>query len=72
MAEFVFLLPCLVVDILQSDSIVLTHEWVPRVADAVSGSEFVLNIAGPRESEAPGIYTDAWSFLTALFIPDVG
>jgi len=26
-----------------------------------------LNVAGPRESEAPGIYEAAWRFLAALF-----
>ena len=31
-----------------------------------SGSEFALAIGGPRESEAPGIYAEARSFITAV------
>jgi hypothetical protein len=71
MAELVFLRPCLVADILQSDSIARAREWIARVSDAVSGTEFLLNIAGPRESEAPGIYAEAGRFLTALLNLDV-
>ncbi len=30
----------------------------------------VLNVAGPREEEAPGIHAAAYAFLTALFTPE--
>jgi hypothetical protein len=70
MAELVFLRPYLIADILESNSIARAREWLARVVDAVSGAELVLNIAGPRESESRGIYTEAGRFLAALFAPD--
>ncbi len=70
MAELMFLRPCLVVDILQSDAMVRARKWLADCADALSALELVLNIAGPRESEAAGIYTEAGTFLTALFARD--
>ena len=39
------------------------HEWIQREAIAI------LNVAGPRESAAPGIYKDAAAFLRALLRP---
>jgi hypothetical protein len=66
-AELVFLRPCLIVDLLQSASVDLASEWLARTIGALDIPEFVLNIAGPRESEAPGIYAEAGGFLTDLF-----
>ncbi len=66
-AELVFLRPCLVVDILQSDSDNLAREWLARLTAALAVSELQLHIAGPRESEAPGIYAQAGAFLATLF-----
>jgi hypothetical protein len=65
-AELVFLRPCLIVDLLQSSSVDRASEWLARTTGALDIPEFVLNIAGPRESEAPGIYADAGGFLTGL------
>jgi hypothetical protein len=39
--------------------------WL-RFQERRVGAGLVLAIGGPRESEAPGIYADAKSFLTAL------
>jgi hypothetical protein len=72
MAELVFLRPCHVADVWKADSVPRARDWLARVAGALSASEFVLNIAGPRESEAPRIYTEAVKFLTALLTPEVG
>jgi Circularly permutated YpsA SLOG family len=66
-AELVFLRPCLIVDLLRSAAVDRASEWVARTFGALDISELVLNIAGPRESEAPGIYAEAGSFLTDLF-----
>jgi hypothetical protein len=66
-AELVFLRPCLVVDLLQSVSVNFASEWLARTIAALDVPELLLHIAGPRESEAPGIYAQARSFLAELF-----
>ncbi len=66
-ADLVFFRPCLVVDLLQSDSVNRAREWLTRITAALAVSELQLHIAGPRESEAPGIYVQAGAFLAALF-----
>jgi hypothetical protein len=66
-ADLVFLRPCLVVDLLQSDSLNRACDWLARITTALAVSERRLHIAGPRESEAPGIYDQAGAFLAALF-----
>lgn len=53
--------PCLVVDIRTADS-EHVHEWASRFS--------VLNVAGPRESNAPGIEKRAEAFLFELFCHD--
>lgn len=52
--------PCLVVDLTADVSPLAVHAWLRdrRVR--------VLNVAGPRESNAPGIYDEAAQFLRAL------
>ena len=50
--------PCLVVDIGQPDAADRIARWL-----AEAGPETVLNIAGPRESEAPGIHAAAAALL---------
>ncbi|MFZ1414779.1 MAG: putative molybdenum carrier protein [Defluviicoccus sp.] len=52
--------PCLVVDLTADVSPLAVHAWLRerRVR--------VLNVAGPRESNAPGIYGEAAQFLRAL------
>jgi hypothetical protein len=66
-AELVFLGPCLVIDLLEPDSVNRAREWLARITAALAVSELQLHIAGPRESEAPGIYAQAGAFIAALF-----
>ena len=66
LAELVFLRPCLVVDLTQPDCLAVARTWLSCVAMGVGGSELWLNIAGPRESQAPGIYAQASHFLAGL------
>jgi hypothetical protein len=70
LAELVFLRPCHIADVWQADSLPRAHDWLARVAAGLSVSELLLNIAGPRESEAPRIYTEAVKFLIALLADD--
>lgn len=60
--------PCLVVDLdAETGSALATaRQWL--VAHEVR----VLNVAGPRESTAPGIAADAFQFLAALFAAEPG
>jgi hypothetical protein len=69
-AELVFVRPCHIADVWKADSLPRARDWLARVADALSVSEFVVNVAGPRESEAPRIYTEAGKFLIALLAGD--
>ncbi len=70
MAELVFLRPCHIADVWKADSLPRARDWLARVTDALGVSEFLLNIAGPRESEALGITTEAVKFLAALLAND--
>jgi hypothetical protein len=65
-ADVVFLRPCLAVDLLQSDSVERACEWLARIVNAPADSESQLHIAGPRESEAPGIYARERAFIAEL------
>ncbi len=53
--------PHILVDLTQETDVLNVREW--RRKNQVG----VLNVAGPRESEAPGIYHRALSFLKGLF-----
>ncbi|MER3424692.1 MAG: molybdenum cofactor carrier [Nitrospiraceae bacterium] len=55
--------PCLVLDLAEQPSPSVVREWM--VAHKIR----VLNIAGPRESKFPGIYTQAKQFLRAALLP---
>lgn len=56
--------PFLVIDLAQETSPDAAAEW------ATNHRARVLNIAGPRESEAPGIYLVAYRFLEKLLVGD--
>ncbi|NJN47734.1 MAG: molybdenum cofactor carrier [Candidatus Competibacteraceae bacterium] len=59
--------PLWVVDLQQGLAVKPVVEWITR-RPAVQ----VLNVAGPRESQCPGIYSQAYTYLQALlqqFIP---
>ncbi len=64
-AELVFLRPCLVVDLRQPDGLDRAGEWLARTINSLAVAELDLNIAGPRESEAPGIYAEAGAYIAA-------
>ncbi len=53
--------PYILVDLLQKADFSFIREWCRK------NQVKILNIAGPRESEAPGIYHRAFSFLRELF-----
>jgi len=57
--------PLLVVDLSIPESLKQAALWL-RVQQARAGDTFKLVIGGPRESEAPGIYARALSFLGPL------
>ncbi len=65
-AELVFLRPCLVADPSAAAAIDGARGWLSRIAAGLGVDELVLNVAGPRESEAPGIYAAAAEFLIGL------
>jgi hypothetical protein len=58
--------PTLVIDLSQADAIAGAREWL-ETQRARFGAGLRLGIGGPRESEAPGIYEWARTFLSALF-----
>jgi hypothetical protein len=66
-AELLFLKPCLLIDVSARDAVNSTAEWLGRLQPTPGTTRLDLNIAGPRESEAPGIYRAASSFLEGLF-----
>jgi hypothetical protein len=70
-AELVLLRPCHIADVWKADSLPRARDWLARVVAAHGVSELLLNIAGPRESEAPRIYTEAGKFLMALLAHDL-
>ncbi len=53
--------PCLAVDLANDDLIALIVDWVS------SEKIHILNIAGPRESQRPGIYEKAYATLAQVF-----
>jgi hypothetical protein len=55
-AELVFLRPCLEVDPVRPDAAPSVLAWLSPVAESLAADGLILHIAGPRESEAPGIY----------------
>ncbi len=56
--------PCLVLRLDEKEGVEKARAWIAREGIRV------LNVAGPREEEAPGIYAAAYAFLTALFTPE--
>jgi hypothetical protein len=65
-AQFIFQKPLHVASVAASSSRLETCEWLARVMDSADRTPFVLNVAGPRESECPGIYRAAFDFLAAV------
>ncbi len=65
-AELVFAKPIYIANDGLANAIEPSFEWA-RQAIEQHATGFVLNVAGPRESEAPGVYEEARTFLNALF-----
>jgi hypothetical protein len=70
-AELIFLRPCHVVDLSAEGFLRLARDWLDRAIHLAGPGPFILNVAGPRESESPGIYRAALDFLTELVNDDV-
>ena len=65
-ATVVFVKPCHVVDLTQPDVSAPAREWLLEIIQQHADRTMTLNVAGPRESVAPGIYDQATRFLDAL------
>jgi hypothetical protein len=66
-ADLFFLKPCLVADVGNTAGPAAVRNWLTKlflVHPALDS--FVLNVAGPRESEAPGVYAASSWFLREL------
>jgi hypothetical protein len=57
--------PLLVADLREPDVLERAADWL-RAQQAAFGPDLVLAVGGPRESEAPGIYARALTFIDAL------
>jgi len=62
--------PLIVVDLRDANALQQVRSWLSNL-DREHGDTVKLGIDGPRESEAPGIYKRAQTFLHALFAPIV-
>ncbi|WAL62666.1 YpsA SLOG family protein [Thermocoleostomius sinensis] len=62
-ASLVFLRPCLVL-VLTAAAVDSCKQWQQDVRNRLKLKTLILNIAGPRESEQPGIYRQAQQFLS--------
>lgn len=65
-AELIFQKPCLVIDLSQDDAPSAAAQWLAELIRSSGRTELVLHIAGPRESESPGIYLEASGLLDAI------
>lgn len=65
-AELIFVKPCHVVNLHDADVVTPARAWLQRNIALVSDEKFILNVAGARESLAPGIYLQATAFLNQL------
>ena len=54
--------PCLVVDLAEGADVAVVRTW------AAAHRVETLNVAGPRESSAPGIHAQAAAFLRGLLL----
>jgi hypothetical protein len=55
-AELVFLRPFYVASVSSTDSVREAGRWLSLAMARTTEASFTLNVAGPRESESPGIY----------------
>jgi hypothetical protein len=62
-AELIFVKPLHVADLSRDDSCEAAAHWLHARLDAHARDEFFLNVAGPRESESPGLHDRAVRWL---------
>lgn len=67
-AKLVFLRPVLVIDPREQSAVSSAGRWLSRLAQAYDSPTFVINVAGPRESQSPGIGVSAFEFLDATLL----
>jgi hypothetical protein len=65
-ANVIFEKPFHVVDMTQPHAAQPAREWLQQLITQIPDRPMSLNVAGPRESIAPGIYDQATQFLSAL------
>ncbi|WP_437287503.1 YpsA SLOG family protein [Sorangium sp. So ce406] len=65
-ADLIFMRPCHVVGLDGENSLATALHWLTNQIEAFPINEFRLNFAGPRESEANGIYARASVFISDL------
>lgn len=69
-AELVFQRPVYVARIDDPEALLRTRTWLTGLFSGVSSATIDLNVAGPRESESPGIAGAASRFLRAMLTVD--
>ena len=66
-ARLIFEKPCCIIDLESPDSASSAAQWLSQVSSRRVAEPFDLNIAGPRESQAPGVYAATLRFLDDLW-----
>jgi hypothetical protein len=66
-AELLYVRPVCVIDATDTRRFADAAAWVARLAHDLGSRPFILNVAGPREFEAPGIYDAACRCLGEIF-----
>jgi hypothetical protein len=66
MASLVFMKPYFKFDIASLWQTRSVQDWLDCLITVLGTNSLILNIAGPRESESPGIYAEARTILLAL------
>jgi hypothetical protein len=66
-ARLIFEKPCCIIDLESPDSASSAAQWLSQMLSSGAAGTFDLNIAGPRESQAPGVYVATLRFLHDLW-----
>jgi hypothetical protein len=65
-AELIFVRPFLEITLTAPSALGASGRWIRDLVAIRGRDNFTLNVAGPRESEAPGVYQAAYDFLRRL------
>jgi len=65
-ADVIFLRPWLGTDVNRPEAPDQARQWLRSLMHVAGPEDLLLNVAGPRESEAPGVYSAAVRFLDDL------